>query len=351
MNEISQAAIHGCLLGTIIGDALGLPYEALSRQRGVRLLGPPDRQRFVFGRGMMSDDGEHACLVAQSFCESGGDVPLFQRALARRLRWWLCGVPAGIGSATLRAVLKLWLGFSPRTSGVFSAGNGPAMRSALLGLVSTDLEHMRELVAASTNITHTDPKARFGALAVALAARQAAGDEPATEFLGRLKELLAGEDAGEFISLLERAVHSATAGESTLAFAEQLGCQHGVSGYTYHTVPVAIHAWLQHPSSYSEAIQVAIGCGGDTDTVAAIVGGIVGSRVGVEGIPLAWRASLLEWPRTLKWIEELATAVTSAAASRQPADCPRVSPAVLVRNLFFVGVVFAHLARRMLPPY
>jgi ADP-ribosylglycohydrolase len=60
----------GCLLGTAVGDSLGLPYEGLSARRARKLF--PD--------------------------------------------------------ATARSILKLWLGFSPQKSGVFSAGNGPAMR-------------------------------------------------------------------------------------------------------------------------------------------------------------------------------------------------------------------------------
>jgi hypothetical protein len=50
-----------------------------------------------------------------------------------RLRGWLLSLPAGIGFATLRAILKLWLGFPLNRSGVYSAGNGPAMRVAVIG--------------------------------------------------------------------------------------------------------------------------------------------------------------------------------------------------------------------------
>ena len=89
---------------------------------------------------MVSDDTEHTCLVAQALCAAPTDADRFARHLARGLRWWLLGLPAGIGSATLRATLKLWLGFPPARSGVFSAGNGPAMRSAILGAAMDDLE-------------------------------------------------------------------------------------------------------------------------------------------------------------------------------------------------------------------
>jgi len=101
-------AITGAILGCAVGDAIGLPYEGLSRRRGIRLLGKPDRHRFVIGRGMVSDDTEHTCMVAQALCASPSDPEVFTRQLGRRLRWWLLGLPAGIGSATLRATLTLW---------------------------------------------------------------------------------------------------------------------------------------------------------------------------------------------------------------------------------------------------
>ncbi|MFO0811068.1 MAG: ADP-ribosylglycohydrolase family protein [Gemmataceae bacterium] len=61
-------AIAGAVLGCAVGDAIGLPYEGLSKRRGVRLLGEPDRHRFFVGRGMVSDDTEHTCMVGQSLC-------------------------------------------------------------------------------------------------------------------------------------------------------------------------------------------------------------------------------------------------------------------------------------------
>jgi len=82
---------------------------------------------------MISDDTEHTLMVAQSLLKHPDDAAAFARSLAWRLRWWFLGLPAGVGLATARACLKLWLGFPPQRSGVHSAGNGPAMRSALLG--------------------------------------------------------------------------------------------------------------------------------------------------------------------------------------------------------------------------
>ena len=65
---------------------------------------------------MMSDDTEHTFMVAQALLEFATMTsPAFQRALARRLRWWLASLPAGVGFATLRAILKLWLGVPAAT--------------------------------------------------------------------------------------------------------------------------------------------------------------------------------------------------------------------------------------------
>lgn len=155
-----ETAIVGCLLGTAVGDAIGLPCEHLSPQRQGKLFPGLDGHRFLFGRGMTSDDTEHTALVAQSLIVSAGDPQAFARDLAWRMRFWLLGLPIVIGLATLRGLLKLWLGFSPESSGVFSAGNGPAMRSALIGVCyGEDMERMRRLVRISTRLTHTDPKA------------------------------------------------------------------------------------------------------------------------------------------------------------------------------------------------
>ena len=63
--DSAQMHVVGSILGTAVGDAMGLPYEGLSRRRGKRLIGPPDRHHFFFGRGMVSDDTELTCMVSQ----------------------------------------------------------------------------------------------------------------------------------------------------------------------------------------------------------------------------------------------------------------------------------------------
>jgi ADP-ribosyl-[dinitrogen reductase] hydrolase len=77
-------------------------------------------------------------MTLQALITSGGEVESFRHSLAWRLRWWLLGLPAATGWATARALVKLWIGFNPQHSGVFSAGNGPAIRAPILGATIAD---------------------------------------------------------------------------------------------------------------------------------------------------------------------------------------------------------------------
>src|SRR2546423_1427388 len=80
------------------------------------------------------------------------------------------------------------------------------------------------------------------------------------------------------------------------------------------------------------------------DPPAAIVGGIAGSGVGREGLPLEWLERLVESPRTVGWMEELARQLALARVEPLAAvELPRLPPLRLVlRNVFFLGVVLVH---------
>jgi len=346
-------AIIGCLLGTAIGDAVGLPCEALSKQRQEKLFPDLNGPRLLFGRGMVSDDTEHSCMVAQALIVSGGEAKKFVQSLAWRLRCWLLGLPAGIGLATLRSLLKLWVGFSPERSGVSSAGNGPAMRSAILGVCyGHNPEMLRSLVRASTRITHTDSRAEHGALAVALAAWFAAERNHDHDLYWREIENQIGDEGRELVGLIRRAAESAGRGESTEEFAAALGLRRGVTGYVNHTVPVALHTWFRYPMDYRAAVLAAVSCGGDTDTVAAIAGAIIGAGVGRTGIPQEWLGNLCEWPRNVAWMEKLGQRLADVCADGTPRAAVSLPfYGVPLRNAFFTTVVLTHGARRMLPPY
>jgi ADP-ribosylglycohydrolase len=151
------------------------------------------------------------------------------------------------------------------------------------------------------------------------------------------------------LELVGKATRSVESGESTTAFAESIGLKRAVTGYVYHTVPVALHAWLTHQSDFRSAIESVIDCGGDTDTTAAIVGGIVGSSVGKPGIPVDWLNKIIEWPKTVHWIERLGEQCSNSNERLRPLEFSTLMQ--WLRNAVFLLIVLFHGFRRLLPPY
>jgi ADP-ribosyl-[dinitrogen reductase] hydrolase len=342
--------ILGSLLGTVVGDSLGLPREGMRPGRARAIFGGELRHAFLAGRGMISDDTEHTAMVGQALLATRGDADAFARSLAWRLRGWLLAIPAGIGFATLRALLKLWLGFPPQRSGVFSAGNGPAMRAPILGACLGDTPALRAHVRASTRLTHTDPMAEEGALAVALATHAAAessGAPPAGPFLsGLLEEITTPAMREALIAAREHLLRGAPIAE----FAASQGLERGVTGFVVHSVAVALYGWLAHPGDFRGALTSVVLLGGDADTTGAIVGGIAGAA-GETLIPAPWIEGVWDGPRSVAWLRRLAAALALPADDARRVPVPLFWPLIPLRNLFFIAVVFAHVFRRLLPPY
>ncbi|MCZ6793679.1 MAG: ADP-ribosylglycohydrolase family protein [Planctomycetota bacterium] len=346
--------IHGLLLGTAVGDSLGLPAEGISRRRGRKLFPGPWRHRLFFGRGMVSDDTEHAIFSAQCLLASPAPDD-FARRLAWCLRWWLVALPAGVGLATLRSIVKLWSGIPPERSGVDSAGAGPAMRSAIIGAFHAgNDEGIRRFVAASTRLTHRDPRALIGAQAVASVAawcvRENVARRPSSrDFRGVLR---AAGDHPEWNDTVDALVEACERGVSVEEFAGAIGCARGVSGYILHVVPVALLSWYRHFGDFEATLSAVLDCGGDTDTAGSIAGALAGTVVGERGIPTRWIAGLHDWPRGAPLLAELAGRLARAAATEErPGPVRYFWPGVLPRNLVFLLVVLAHGFRRLAPPY
>ena len=342
-----NSPIHAVLLGTAVGDSLGLPAENLPPWRIQKRWPGPWAQRFAFGRGMVSDDTEHTVFVAQCLTERAMDAQAFQRKLAWKLRCWLLCVPAGIGFATLRAILKRWLGISPSHSGVFSAGNGPAMRSALIGVYfAGDLAQIRDYVRASTRLTHTDPKAETAALAVALTASWSVNGFRPEEYLHEIQELWisAGPNDADWIGLVERTRQAYDGQVTVVEFAQGIGLKKGVTGYAYHTVPVALYAWLRHYGDYRAGLEAVLNCGGDTDTVGAITGALLAIN---STIPNEWIKGFCDYPISRTYLERLAHALESHSDEKKAPTFSWV--ALPFRNLVFLIVVLAHVCRRVTP--
>ena len=349
-----RSCFAGLLLGQAVGDALGLPWEGLSRRRAVKMFSVPNHHRFLFGRGMISDDTEHACMTAQALLAHPDDPALFARSLGWKLRWWLAALPAGIGFATLRAIMKLWAGVSPSASGVFSAGNGPAMRAAVLGaFFNGHPSALCEYVKVSTRLTHTDPKAEAGAMVVAYSAswavRVRTGSNDPLDLLDWLIEEVTDP---ELVSLLESVTRGLSLNWSVEEFADSMGLVEGVSGYIYHTVPVVLFAFLRHLGDFDNTVKSVIALGGDADSTGAIAGALAGAASGYEGISPVLVKGIVEWPRSVSWMERLADRLAlSGPGTVSAGQVSLFWPGIIPRNLLFLATVLFHGFRRLFPPY
>ncbi len=347
-----------CLLGGAVGDALGLPFEGLSAKRTQKLFRNHQAYNLVpFIRGgMVSDDTEHAVMTVQAFIQAQGNQDTFRKSLRMHLRLWLLGLPAGIGMATGRALFKLWVFLS--NSGVFSAGNGGAMRSAVLGIMVEDLAELREFVSISTNITHTDPKAVEGAMVVALSAwfnaYKADYQNPDnldsldnTQHSKQLLEFLIQHiQCPELTGYLQSAYKAVVKGKTLNDYMLSQFQQTQVTGYMYHTIPAVMFAYFKYPFEPVKGLQCLIKAGGDVDTTCAIAGGIWGVNYGeqmFEQIEGKW----LEPKITPKFLQQLSNQIEH--------DRPRPlhfgGVITLLRNLAFLAIVLLHGLRRLLPPY
>jgi ADP-ribosylglycohydrolase len=175
MSDVDRIA--GTLLGTALGDALGLATEGMSSRAIARRFGRVERFHMIGRTGFVSDDTEQAALAAQSLARHPNDVDRCVDAFQRSLLGWFCRLPWGVGRATVRASVRIGLGLAP--SGVMSAGNGAAMRAAIIGAFFDDRPVKRErLGRALAEVAHRDPRAVEGALYVAELAAACAGSGP-----------------------------------------------------------------------------------------------------------------------------------------------------------------------------
>ena len=340
--------VQGLLLGTAVADSLGLPLEGLTPKRIANLHWAKHlRQRFFFHHGLWSDDTEHSIMLTQALLASGEKPDLFAKKLAWELRWWLVGLPAGVGLATGRSIFKLWLGFPPRKSGVSSAGNGPMMRTAPIALVS-DPTMRRKLVKTQTTLTHTDPKAFYAAWAVTeLCVLMLHSDQapPSDQIFSVFRKVTDSKDWHNLITSIEDACDRKATLKELITNLDGSPTR-GISGYCYHTLAAITYCGIKNSWSYQNTITDLLIAGGDTDTTAAIAGAICGSLEGTTGIPSTWSRGLVEFPCSTLKLSQLASALIARKPLRVRA---RWSPLLLLRNLFFLTIVLSHGLLRLLP--
>jgi ADP-ribosylglycohydrolase len=276
------------LVGLAVGDALGAAFEG-SAFDPLRL----NASLVPEGLAHWTDDTQMALAVVECLTADGTiDPDRLARTFARRYEPWR---GYGRGMHHLLPTIRDGGDWRVETTRLFpggSYGNGSAMRVAPLGAYfhAAPAERVIDEAARSAEVTHAHPEARAGAIAVALAAWQAArsrgSDAPAEPWTVIV-------DALDPQLQTTRGIKDAASIPPDAPFADvvfRLG--NGARVTCADTAPLALWIAIAHLDTFAPAVRHAVAAGGDTDTVAAIVGGIVAARVGEDRIPERWRAAL-----------------------------------------------------------
>ena len=275
--------------GLGLGDALGemLSYQAHAAPKRLA------ENSLPAGPWFHTDDTEMAISIVAVLKSHGY---LHQDALAKRFaRRFERDPERGYGKMTRIQLREIIAGAKWREtaanafSGQGSMGNGSAMRVAPLGAYfANDAERCAEEARASSLVTHTHPEGVAGAMAVAVAA--AAAWQLRTDLsAGRIRGFFDAVLCHTPESKVRRGIllASTTPPETPVTdVARALG--NGSLVTAPDTVPFCIWMAAHHPRHFAEAIGKTIGAGGDCDTNAAIVGGIVALSAGRESIPPDW---------------------------------------------------------------
>jgi ADP-ribosyl-[dinitrogen reductase] hydrolase len=186
-------------------------------------------------------------------------------------------------------------------------------------------------------VTHTHPLAVQGARFVAEVAARA-GEGTPTEALRAARGVM---DQAALTDALDAALALAETGASTDAAVARLGN----TGFVVHTVGLAAYAFARWGDDPLRAVRGVIACGGDTDSIAAIVGAWCGARHGAGWIPAEHLAQIHDGPFGPAHLRALAADLRAGRGLTA-----RYNPfAAMVRNLALYPVVLAHGFRRLVP--
>jgi ADP-ribosylglycohydrolase len=276
--------------GLSVGDALGAQFFVPGSSFDDLVAGRPPRRPWPW-----TDDTEMACSVAAELPAADViDQDRLATAFAQRYEPY-----RGYGAGSIVLLRQLRDGASWRDvsraafNGQGSMGNGAAMRVAPLGAFHAgDMRTAALEAIRSAEITHAHPEAILGAAAVAVAAAEAgrarlAGERPEPAVL--LDAVLGIIVASRVRAGVERARR--LLGASVAEASYELG--NGARVLAQDTVPFTLWTAATYLHDYPGAIIACIEAGGDVDTTAAIVGGIVASFTGIgdRGIPTEWLAA------------------------------------------------------------
>ena len=304
---------YGALAGLALGDALGMPTQAMS----------PEQIRAVYGRitglvdgdasqpyapgmpaGSVTDDTEQALLVASLLVRgrgsSSGRVALDAGEFAHALLAWEDSmIERGsldlLGPSTKAALERVRAGEDPLSVGGAGTTNGAAMRVTPIGIaISTeDPQAFADAVWSSCQVTHATRQGFQSAALVAAAVsmgidtpRSAASDMTAllwkaVSYVDSLPERGAWTPDPDVVAATRRAMQLVAnpASSSLECLVEQVG----TSVASAQAIPMAFALLARDPSP--QALLDAANIGGDTDTIGAITGAILGAVLGVEVLP------------------------------------------------------------------
>ena len=313
---------YGALAGLALGDALGMPTQAMSPQQIQTVYGHvtglvdgDKSQPYAPGMaaGSVTDDTEQALLIASLLLKGHGsglnlDAGEFSHAL---LAWEDSMIERGsldlLGPSTKAALERVRAGEDPLRVGGEGTTNGAAMRVTPIGIAAStsDRQLFADAVWSSCQVTHATRQgfqsAALVAAAVSLGIDAGAADvtdllRKAVAFVRSLPERGAWSPEPDVVEATHRALKLAAQPSSSL---EWLAGQIGTSVASAQAIPMAFALLVRDPSP--RALLQAANLGGDTDTIGAIAGAILGASLGVEvfdayGLAQVEQVSQLELP-------------------------------------------------------
>ena len=294
--------IEGALTAYACGDALGVPWEsrpgagAHARSSEIEQL-PAHGQ---WPRGATSDDTALTLLVAHHLADrdGDGDPGAFLAELAEQEP-----TIRGLGPTTTAAIERFRRG--DEAVGSFGrATNGAAMRALPVGWVlpHDQAERRRQVTIAMSRATHADPAALVAACVIAASASWTLeGASPAMSLEAAIEEARQAAQAVATEARLAEMLIQVSAGTWELPAG-------GISLDPYETVAAVL--WCAtRATSLRSGLVIAVQLGGDTDTVAALVGGLMGGKLTAEQV----RADL-PWHQ-LVVLPEPASAIADTAST------------------------------------
>ncbi|KIQ09086.1 ADP-ribosylglycohydrolase family protein [Pseudomonas simiae] len=304
----------GAFYGLALGDALGMPTQSLSREQvrarfgGITGLEDADADQPIapnMPAGSITDDTEQAILVGELLVEGQGVIE--PTVLAQRLIEWEAVMRAKgsqdlLGPSTQRAISMILAGHTPEESGRYGTTNGAAMRITPVGIAAdvSDPARFIQAVIQACQVTHNTTLGISSAAAVAavvsagingvdLGGALNIGTQIAQQAEGH-GHWVAGGRISTRISWARTL--SVGSGDKAL-FADLLYELIGTSVASQESVVVSFALAQQvavGEMSALEALCLAASLGGDTDTIAAILGAMLGACLGMQ----CWPDAMIE---------------------------------------------------------